>query len=122
VSGEFLVRAVSNGQVIFKGPKMSGFVAELGPSVCVEIDGISVVVASGKIGAQDRELFRFVGVDPEHMKIIVVKSSNHFRADFVPLTEDERQDVIIAKARGVAVVDPRDLPWRNLPEDIDRYP
>jgi microcystin degradation protein MlrC len=122
VTGEFIVRAVSNGWVTYKGPKMKGFVAELGPSACVEIDGVLVVVASGKIGAQDRELFRFVGIDPEEMKIIVVKSSNHFRADFAPLVEDEQQDILVAKARGAAAVDPGDLPWRKLPDTIRRRP
>lgn len=122
VSGDFIVRAISKGKVTYKGPKMTGFVADLGPSVCVEIDGILIVVASGKIGAQDRELFRFVGIDPEAMKIIVVKSSNHFRADFVPLVEDEQRDVIVAKARGLAAVDPADLPWRKLPGTIRRRP
>jgi microcystin degradation protein MlrC len=113
---------VSDGRVTYKGPKMTGFVAKLGPSVCVEIDGVFVVVASGKIGAQDRELFRFVGIEPERMKIIVVKSSNHFRADFTPLVEDEHRDILIAKARGAAAVDPGDLPWRKLPEAIRRRP
>ncbi len=122
VAGTFLVRGVSEGRVTYKGPKMTGFVAELGPSAFIEIEGVLVVVASGKIGAQDRELFRFVGIDPEQMKIVVVKSSNHFRADFVPLVEDERTDVILAKARGIAVVDPADLPWRNLPAAMRRRP
>jgi len=122
VSGDFVVRAISDGRVEYRGPKMTGFVAELGPSACVEIDGVLVVVASGKIGAQDRELFRFVGIHPEEMKIIVVKSSNHFRADFVPLVENEQLDVIIAKARGLAAVDPGDLPWSKLPDTIRRRP
>ncbi|WP_206996984.1 M81 family metallopeptidase [Trinickia mobilis] len=122
VHGEFTVRAVSDGRVTYKGPKMTGFVAKLGPSVCVEIDGVLVVVASGKIGVQDRELFRFVGIEPERMKIIVVKSSNHFRADFAPLVEDEYRDILIAKARGAAAVDPGDLPWRKLPESTRRRP
>lgn len=122
VEGEFVVRAVSEGRVTYKGPKMTGFVAELGCSVCVEIDGILVVVASAKIGTQDRELLRFVGIEPERMQIIVVKSSNHFRADFTPLVVDERKDVLTAKARGAMAVDPGDLPWRKLPETIRRRP
>jgi microcystin degradation protein MlrC len=122
VEGDFTVCAISDGRVTFKGPKMTGFLAELGPSVCVEIEGIKIVVASGKIGAQDRELFRFVGVEPERMKIIVLKSSNHFRADFSPLVEDERKHILTAKARGAMAVDPGDLPWKKLPDSIRRRP
>ncbi len=46
------------------------------------------LVPSGKKQMLDRELFRMVGIQPEAMKIIVVKSSNHFRADFTPLVGD----------------------------------
>ncbi|ETN86635.1 hypothetical protein NECAME_16236 [Necator americanus] len=121
LAAELLSRRMAHGRRE-TGPKMTGFVAGLGPSACVETGGVLVVVASGKIGAQDRELFRFVGVHPEQMKIIVVKSSNHFRADFVPLVENEQTDVVIAKARGAAAADPGDLPWRKLPDSIRRRP
>ena len=77
---------------------------------------------SSRNSGHDRELFRFGGIGPERMKIIVVKSSNHFRADFTPLVADEYRDILIAKARGAAAVDPGDLPWRKLPESIRRRP
>jgi len=122
VSGDFKVRAVSDGQVTLKGPMMTGMAATLGPCACLEIDGVLVAVASGQMQMLDRELFRLVGIQPEAMKIIVVKSSNHFRADFTPLVADARTDIIVAKAAGPMAADPADLPWKNLPDSMRRKP
>jgi microcystin degradation protein MlrC len=122
VAGQFKVRAVSDGTVTLKGPMMTGHTAQLGPCACLELDGILVAVASGQMQMLDRELFRMVGIEPEAMKIIVVKSSNHFRADFTPLVGDAQTDIIVAKAAGPMAADPSDLPWKNLPATMRRKP
>lgn len=122
VEGIFKVRGLGDGRVTFKGPKMTGFVTNLGPSACLEIEGILVAVVSSKVGTQDRELFRSLGIQPEEMRLIVVKSSNHFRADFAPLVADQDADILIAKAPGALAVDPGDLPWKKLPPTIRTRP
>ncbi len=110
LQGEFKVRALSDGRVTLKGPMMTGLTVHLGACACLEIDGILVAVASGKKQMLDRELFRMVGITPEAMKILVVKSSNHFRADFTPIASE----IIVAKAAGPMAADPADLPWKRL--------
>ena len=59
-----------------------------------------------------------VGVTHEQMRIVVVKSSNHFRADFQP----NASHVLVAKAVGPMAADPSDLPWKKLPASIRRHP
>ena len=110
VRGEFKVRAISDGIVTLKGPMMTGVTVHLGACACLEIDGILVAVTSGKKQLLDRELLRMVGIVPEAMKILVVKSSNHFRADFTPIASE----IIVAKAAGPMAADPADLPWKRL--------
>jgi microcystin degradation protein MlrC len=110
VQGEFTVRAVSDGVVTLKGPMMTGVTVRLGACACLEIEGVLVAVTSGKKQMLDRELFRMVGITPEAMKILVVKSSNHFRADFTPIASH----IIVAKAAGPMAADPADLPWTKL--------
>ncbi|WP_298925175.1 M81 family metallopeptidase [uncultured Ramlibacter sp.] len=122
VRGEFKVRAVHDGKVTLKGPMMTGLTVHLGPCACLEIDGVLVAVASGKKQMLDRELFRMVGITPEAMKLIVVKSSNHFRADFTPLVADAATDILVAKAAGPMAADPADLPWKHLPASTRRRP
>ncbi len=116
VTGRFTVKALSDGVTTLKGPMMTGLRTRFGPSACLEIDGIQVAVVSGKAQLLDREMLRMVGIEPETQRVIVVKSSNHFRADFTPIA----QDVIVAKAPGPMAVDPGDLPWQRLPPTIQR--
>ncbi len=114
LQADFNVLAVSDGSCTLTGPMMTGVTVHLGPTVCLEIEGILIVVTSGKKQMLDRQLFRMVGIDPEAMKIIVVKSSNHFRADFTPLVANAATDIIVAKAAGPMAADPADLPWKKL--------
>jgi microcystin degradation protein MlrC len=48
------------------------------------------------------------------MKILVNKSSVHFRADFQPIAHT----VLVAKAPGPMTADPADLPWKRLARGI----
>lgn len=118
VQGRFKVLAVSDGVCTLTGPMMTGLTVRLGPSACLEIDGIRIAVVSGKKQLLDRELLRMVGIHTERMRIVVVKSSNHFRADFQP----HASHVIVAKAPGPMAADPADLPWKHLPVTTRRRP
>lgn len=112
------VRALSDGDCTLKGPMMTGVRIALGPCACVEVEGILVAVVSGKKQLLDRELLRMLDIKAERMKIISVKSSNHFRADFTPIASQ----VLVAKAAGPMAADPADLPWKHLPAHIRRRP
>ena len=116
--GRFKVSALSDGKCTLTGPMMTGLTVRLGPSACLEIDGVLIAVVSGKKQLLDRELLRMVGIHAEQMRIIVVKSSNHFRADFQP----HASHVLVAKAAGPMAADPADLPWRKLSAATRRWP
>ena len=118
VRGRFTVRALADGRCTLTGPMMTGTTVRLGPCACLEIDGIQMAVVSGKKQLLDRELLRMVGIHAERQRIVVVKSSNHFRADFMPIASH----VIVAKAAGPMAADPGDLPWTKLPPSIRRRP
>ena len=66
----------------------------------------------------DRNQYRMVGVQPEHMSILVNKSSVHFRADFEAIAAA----ILVARAPGVLLADPADLPWRRLPGEMRLKP
>ena len=116
--GRFKVLALADGRCTLTGPMMTGVSVQLGPSTCLEIDGIRVAVVSGKKQLLDRELLRMVGVHTEQMRLVVVKSSNHFRADFTP----HASHVLVAQAAGPMAADPADLPWTKLPATTRRRP
>jgi microcystin degradation protein MlrC len=121
VQAQCTIEHLSDGVCTYKGPMMTGVTAHLGKSCALNIEGIRVAVVSGKAQLLDRELLRMVGIEPEQMKIIVVKSSNHFRADFTPLVADPDKDVIVAKAAGPMAADAGDLPWKKLHPSISPH-
>jgi microcystin degradation protein MlrC len=110
VEAECTVRALHDGNVVLQGPMMTGVSVRLGPCACLDVEGVLVVVASGKKQMLDRALYRCVGIEPERMKILVNKSSVHFRADFAPIA----QQILVARAPGPMSADPADLPWTRL--------
>jgi microcystin degradation protein MlrC len=116
--GLFSVCALSDGVVPLHGPMSAGSTATLGPSACVEIDGVRVLLVSRKAQLLDLGLCRFLGVEPAAMKLIVVKSSVHFRAAFAPVAAQ----VLVARSPGPMAADPADLPWRQLPDHMARRP
>ena len=118
VQGRFKVVSLHDGTAKLTGAMSRGRTVQLGLSACLEIDGIRIAVTEAKTQMLDRDLFRAVGIQPEQMHIVVVKSSNHFRADFTPIASH----VLVAKAAGPMAADPGDLPWRKLPDTIRRRP
>jgi microcystin degradation protein MlrC len=110
----FEVEHLSDGRFRFDGPMLHGMQGELGPVACLRVEGVRIAVSSIKMQIFDRNLFRVAGIEPERMKILVNKSSVHFRADFEAIAEA----ILVAKAPGPMAADPADLPWEHLDPDI----
>lgn len=108
--GRFEVERLSDGKFTCKGPFYRGARMNVGPSACLRIGGVRVVVACDKPQLADQEMYRFVGIEPTQQAILVNKSSVHFRADFAPIAEA----ILVCKAPGPMLADPSDFPWKNL--------
>ncbi|HEV7268958.1 MAG TPA: M81 family metallopeptidase [Falsiroseomonas sp.] len=104
------VLRLSDGRFTCTGPMAGGNNADLGPSALIAIGGVAVIVTSRKMQAYDQALFRHLGIEPSMQKILVLKASVHFRADFQPIAEA----VLVAAAPGPVVADPAQLPFRHL--------
>ncbi|AFT88435.1 M81 family metallopeptidase [Paraburkholderia phenoliruptrix] len=111
---EFEVEYLSEGRFRFDGPMLNGMQGELGPTACLRIEGVRIAVSTVKMQVFDRNLFRVAGIEPEQMKILVNKSSVHFRADFQAIAEA----ILVAKSPGPMAADPADLPWTRLAPDM----
>ncbi|MGH8850884.1 MAG: M81 family metallopeptidase [Casimicrobiaceae bacterium] len=110
LGGEFTVEALRDGRFTCTGPMFHGFRMELGPMALLEKDGVRFVLASRKCQAADQEMFRHVGIEPRQQRILALKSSVHFRADFEPIAKE----VLVVVAPGPAKADPTMFPWRRL--------
>lgn len=104
------VEALSDGRFVYGGPMMNGKQADLGRMARLRIDGVRIAVSSAKAQLLDRNMYRTVGIDPEKMKILVNKSSVHFRADFAAIAEE----ILVVRAPGPFIADPAQLPWKHL--------
>ena len=83
----FVVEKLSDGKFVAPGPYYGGRDMDMGPSACLRIGDVRVVVASYKAQLADQAMYRYVGIEPTEQKILVNKSSVHFRADFEPIAE-----------------------------------
>ena len=116
--GRFKVLSLSDGVLPLHGPMMKGSTVRLGRCACVETEGMRINLVSGQCQMLDLDLFRFLGVVPEAMKLMVAKSSVHFRAAFTPIASH----ILVAVAPGPMAADPATLPWQRLPRGLARRP
>jgi microcystin degradation protein MlrC len=69
-----------------------------------------IVVASRKQQAADAAMFRHVAAEPADARVLVLKSSVHFRADFGEMASR----VVIVEAPGPNVANPARLAFTRL--------
>jgi microcystin degradation protein MlrC len=112
------VEKLTDGVFTLTGPMGAGNPGNLGDTALVDIEGVRVIVASRKMQALDQAILRHVGIEPSACKIIALKSSVHFRADFAPIAEQ----VIVAIAPGPVVADPAVLNFRHVRAEVRRRP
>jgi microcystin degradation protein MlrC len=116
--GTFTVEALGDGNFLATGPFYRGNRMQLGPMAVLRKDGVRVVLSSRKQQCADQAMLRHVGIEPKDQKILALKSSVHFRADFQPIAEE----ILIVAAPGANPVDNRDLPYRRIRKGIRLMP
>jgi microcystin degradation protein MlrC len=108
--GEFTVEELSNGKFIGTGDFYRGCHMDLGPMACLRYRGIRLVVTSRNQQAADQAMFRSVGVEPAQQRILILKSSVHFRADFAQLAAR----IIVVTTPGANVADLHGVQFQRL--------
>lgn len=114
----FKVENLSDGRFLCTGPFYGGNRTNLGPTALLRLGGVRVIVTSKRMQAADQEQFRHIGAEPKTTKILGLKSSVHFRADFQPIAHE----VLVAAAPGAAPMDPRTLPYKKLRRGVRLVP
>jgi microcystin degradation protein MlrC len=120
LAGRFTVERLGDGTFTCTGPMFRGFRMSLGRMALLreEASGVRVVLASRKCQAADQEMFRHVGIEPVRQRLLALKSSVHFRADFQPIA----REVLVVRSPGPALADPVDFPWKRLRPGIRMRP
>lgn len=108
--GKFKVTKIANGQFTATGRSIPGRQVNLGPTALLTIGGVSVFTASRRMQAFDQDILRHVGIEPSKQKILALKSTCHFRADFDYIAEK----TLIVLAPGGHIVDSTQYPFKFL--------
>jgi microcystin degradation protein MlrC len=66
----------------------------------LSLAGVDIVVSSRRMQAYDQAPFFHLDINPREAKLLVLKSSVHFRAEFEPIAEA----VILVAAPGLAAM------------------
>lgn len=100
----------ANGRMHF-----GGSVAKLGRCAAIRVDGgAEVVLCENRVQAYTPEIFTCVGIDPARKRLLVVKSTNHFRARFAELAGR----ILYVDSNAPYPHDPRKTPYRKLERGI----
>jgi microcystin degradation protein MlrC len=106
----FRVARLGSGKLRTSGKVSGGRDVDLGPMALLQVGGIGVAVTSKRMQALDQAPFRHLGVEPAQQKILSLKSTCHFRAEFEPIAAK----VIVVIAPGGYLADPAHYPYRRL--------
>ena len=118
IEGEFLVERIADGRFTCTGPMFHGFRMDLGPMALLRCGNVRVALASVKCQAADQAMFRHLGIEPREQRVLALKSSVHFRADFEPIA----REVLVVAAPGPAKADPAMFTWKRLREGLRLRP
>ena len=90
--------------------RYAGAIGTIGDAASLRIGGVDVIVASKRSQVRSPDVFTELGVDPLSKKVLVVKSRNHFRAEF----EKIANEFIYLAADGALSSDYTTIPYTRI--------
>jgi microcystin degradation protein MlrC len=110
----FKVEKLFEGDFIGVGPMVKDRRLNLGKMAQLRYQGVRVAVSTERMQALDRSLFQTVGIEPADMKVLVLKSANHYRADFGPIASE----IINVDAPSAIIEDPVNIDYQHLRDGV----
>jgi len=77
-----VVEALCDGRFEVEGPMYTGITVDCGPSALFRIGGVRLIVTSHHHEPWDLGVFRMLGLEPETIRYLMLKSRIHYRAGF----------------------------------------
>lgn len=110
------VKLLTDGVYRNIGPMSAGDLNSMGPTAVLEVGGVQVVVISDHVEPHDLAAFTAVGIAPERLSVLMLKSRVHWRAGLRSLAHA----VVECNGTGVCTSDYDALAFKNLRRPI--YP
>jgi len=105
---------VSDGHFMGDGPIMGGLPGSFGPSLVIRVDGIEIIVTSLARQILDLQQFKAFGIDPECKRVVALKSMQHFRAAFAPISGQ----IIVCDSGALCTPNYTRMPYENVRRPI----
>ncbi len=99
----FYVKTTSDGRFTYSSPMLAGAKASYGPMARLQAGGrggVDILVGSKRSQVFDPQVFALHGIDVNEYDIVVLKSSQHFRAGFTELAAE----IITADSPGLTTL------------------
>jgi microcystin degradation protein MlrC len=108
------VKVVSDGRFRLTNPMGAGSLIDLGKMARLVIGNVDVIVGSARAQTLDDELFLLHGIDVRRMRVVALKSQQHFRGGFQQLAGT----IIRCDTPGFTTSNLSDLPFRRIRRPI----
>ncbi|MEM9472993.1 MAG: M81 family metallopeptidase [Pseudomonadota bacterium] len=105
---------LADGGFICAGPMWRGVSFSMGATAVLRIADIDVIVSSAPTAVMDLNVFRSVGIEPQKLTTIGLKSRNHFKAAYGPIA----RETMLVDAGGIASMRLQQLTFRKIPRPI----
>ena len=116
--GKFMVEEIGPGECAYSGEMYGGSIAVLGNTAMLRVletdADIHVVITEKRSQCLDKALFTHLGINLMNYRMIGVKSTVHFRADFDSIATE----TISVAAPGAFPCELSQVPYQNLKEGI----
>lgn len=120
-----VIRKLSDGAYIGDGPIQGGLSHSFGPTAVLDLGGILVLIVTEAQQMVDLQQLRAFGIEPTRVRVLALKSMQHFRAAFEPIAGK----VIVCDAGALATPRAERRPYHRAPRplwplerDFDRKP
>jgi microcystin degradation protein MlrC len=118
----FEVEMLGDGRFTYTGAMNLNSKAQLGNMALLRIvddsSAVRVVVGSSRSQCLDLAMIRHLGIEPTEQKIVAVKSTVHFRADFDPIAAE----TLVVIAPGIHPCKLAGLTYKNLRDGVRKGP
>lgn len=102
------------GVVVGSGPMLAGLKRNFGPTAVLRVDGIDILIVSIAHQMLDLQQFQTFGIEPAEKNVIGLKSMQHFRAAFGPISKK----IIVCDSGALCTTNYNLLPYKNVKRPI----
>ncbi len=114
VTGTLMWRG--DGRVTGSGPILGGLQRSFGPTAVMRVDGVDILIVTIAHQMLDLRQFETFGINPSALRVVALKSMQHFRAAFAPIAGR----IIMCDSGAMCTVDYAQMPYGTVPRPI--YP